>query len=316
MAAAGLHPAGPGAGHRGGAGGRSRAARPSTRCWWRCWPDRHPSPCRTRPAHPVPRGATRCCWPSMAGLLAWAVEPTMRVWQAPPTWAEALAFSPVGGGPRPGPASGRQPGQRACPRPGARLARGARPSSSCPSCSPACSCSPPPTSWPTSAGRSASGAGSAGTAKPPSAASSCCSCSTRSTIVGGGWLIDGHWTRSWRLRALLLLSAVCASLTPQIASFGSGPLVAELPRLLLVVLLPLVAAAAMAGLWAQTFLLTGLMLDAIRGRRPAVEACHAPLARGCGQGCDLQLRLHGCWSSWPGCCKRPCSGRSSPPRRR
>ena len=34
----------------------------------------------------------------MAGLITWAVEPTMRVWQAPPTWTEALAFSPVGGG--------------------------------------------------------------------------------------------------------------------------------------------------------------------------------------------------------------------------
>ena len=47
---------------------------------------------------------------------------------------------------------------------------------------------------------------------------------------------------------------------------------AELPRVLLVVLLPLVCAAAMVGLWAQTFLLTGLMLDAIHGRRPAVDA--------------------------------------------
>ena len=26
-------------------------------------------------------------------------------------------------------------------------------------------------------------------------------------IVGGGWLIDGRWTRSWRLRGLLLLAA-------------------------------------------------------------------------------------------------------------
>ena len=31
-------------------------------------------------------------------LLAWSVNDTMRVWQAPPTWHEALAFSPLGGG--------------------------------------------------------------------------------------------------------------------------------------------------------------------------------------------------------------------------
>ena len=48
-------------------------------------------------------------------------------------------------------------------------------------------------------------------------------------LVGGGWLMDGRWTRSWRLRALLLLSAVFASLTPQIASFGSGAAIAGLP---------------------------------------------------------------------------------------
>ena len=93
-------------------------------------------------------------------------------------------------------------------------------------------------------------------------------------IVGGGWLIDGHWTRSWRLRALLLLSAVLRqphAADRELRFRPAGGRAAPAPAASCC--LPLVAAAAMAGLWAQTFLLTGLMLDAIRGRRPAVDAC-------------------------------------------
>src|SRR3954464_9689705 len=53
---------------------------------------------------PAARLDSRAGWlaPSAIGvltfLLAWSVSDTMRVWQAPPTWHEALAFSPVGGG--------------------------------------------------------------------------------------------------------------------------------------------------------------------------------------------------------------------------
>ena len=36
--------------------------------------------------------------------------------------------------------------------------------------------------------------------------------------------------------------------------------------------MPALAAVALAGLWAQTFLLTGVALDAMRGRRPTYEA--------------------------------------------
>ncbi len=206
-----------------------------------------------------------------AGLIAWAVDPAMRVWQAPPTWAEALAMSPVGGGLGlvlllgGNVASG--------------LARGR------------------PLGWREAAalfllpflftslfllssahlladigryvgvGRWFGWYGEATFGRIV-----LLFLFNEIAIVGGGWLIDGHWTRSWRLRALLLLSAVAASLTPQIASLGAGPHVADLPRIVLVVLLPLISAAALAGLWAQTFLLTGLMLDAMHGRRPTVSA--------------------------------------------
>ena len=92
-------------------------------------------------------------------------------------------------------------------------------------------------------------------------------------LVGGAWLMDGRWTRSWRLRGLLLLSAVFASLTPQARELRRRrrPWPA-LPYLLQLVLVPAMAAVALAGLWAQTFLLTGVALDAMRGRRPTYEA--------------------------------------------
>ena len=83
----------------------------SRRCWWAQSAARPSTRCGGSAGRIVilravardrlaPRAARRdaLLLAAMAGLLAWAVEPTMRVWQAPPTWAEALAFSPVGGG--------------------------------------------------------------------------------------------------------------------------------------------------------------------------------------------------------------------------
>ena len=92
-------------------------------------------------------------------------------------------------------------------------------------------------------------------------------------VVGGGWLIDRRWSRSPRLHGLLLLAAVFASLTPRLASFGASEPMAALPSILQIPAVPAMAAIALAGLWAQTFLLTGVALDAIRGRRPTGDAC-------------------------------------------
>ena len=208
---------------------------------------------------------------AMAGLLAWAVEPGMRVWQAPPTWTEALAMSPVGGGL----ALAILLGGNVVSVLTRGRALGWREATAL-FCLPFLFTSLFLLSSAhlladigrfVGIGRWFGWYGEATFGRIV-----LLFLFNEVAIVGGGWLIDGHWTRSWRLRALLLLSALCASLTPQIASFGSGPLVAELPRIVLVALLPLIASAAMAGLWAQTFLLTGLMLDAIHGRRPALEA--------------------------------------------
>ena len=102
---------------------------------------------------------------------------------------------------RPGAAAGRPAWLSALARGRAlRLARGARRSSSCPSCSPACSCSPPPISWPTSAAAVGIGRWFGWYGEATFGRIVLLFLFNEIAIVGGGWLIDGHWTRSWRLR--------------------------------------------------------------------------------------------------------------------
>ena len=208
----------------------------------------------------------------MSGALALAVDPALRVWQAPPTWAEALAFSPVGGGLALGLLLG---GDLA----GALLRR------RCLGWREALALFILPFLFTSlfllsSAHLLADIGRTVGVGRwfgwygeATFGRAVMLFVFNEVAVVGGGWLMDGRWARSWRLRGLLLVSAVATSLTPQIASLGSGTAVAALPKLVQLVVLPALAAAAFAGLWAQTFLLTGVMLDAIRGRRPTYAAC-------------------------------------------
>jgi cyclic beta-1,2-glucan synthetase len=83
-----------------------------------------------------------------------------------------------------------------------------------------------------------------------------------------GLLVTKRWIKDLRIHALLILSAAGSSLTPEVADIGSGVFVASLP---LILALPFTLFAVMlsqAGLWAQTFLLTGMFMDAIHGKKP------------------------------------------------
>ena len=230
----------------------------------------------------------------------------MRVWQAPPTWHEALAFSPVGGG-----------------LALALLLGGASPRT--------LACAAAPLGWREAAAifllpylftslfllSSAHLLADLGRASASARWFGWYGEATfgrivllflfnEIVIVGGGWLMDGRWTRSWRLRGLLLLARVVRQ--PHAADRelrlrrDRGRAAAPCCRSWLV---PAIAAVALAGLWAQTFLLTGVTLDAIRGRRPTYDACVRPLARGCDQGRHLQLRLHAAGAVSPRCCQTP-----------
>lgn len=103
-------------------------------------------------------------------------------------------------------------------------------------------------------------------------------------LLGLGLAIDQRGTRSPRLHALLWVSAVWAALTPHVADLGSGALAAGLP---VWQQWPLVVGSAMlaqAGLWGQTFLITGALLDALKGRRPTALAALDHWRSGAGKG--------------------------------
>lgn len=83
-----------------------------------------------------------------------------------------------------------------------------------------------------------------------------------------GLVMDRRWCKDLRLHALLFASAVFAVLTPLIANAGAHLAPPGFPLLGMLMAAPLTAAVSQAGLWSQTFLLTGLLLDALNRRRP------------------------------------------------
>ncbi|MEK0084750.1 GH36-type glycosyl hydrolase domain-containing protein [Benzoatithermus flavus] len=207
--------------------------------------------------------------PALAvGLLALSADAGVKVWQAPARWADVLALSPVGAGlamamvlgaslwhsgrhDRPGPAQTLTllalpylfaalfllGSPHLLAEPGSFLAAGAGP-----------------------------------TAALVLGRTILLLTLSEIMVVGIGWLMDRRWTRDLRVHGLLVASALFAALTPQLASLGASAPLAALPRLLQIGLVPATAAIALAGLWAQTFLSTGIVLDALRGRRPTFVA--------------------------------------------
>ena len=289
---------------RGAAGRRWRRA--ALRAgWWPCSRADRPRAVRRRWAPQRRRFATRCCSAAMAGLLAWAIEPTMRVWQAPPTWTEALAFSPVGGGLALALLLGGHLVVALARGRALRLARGHGP---VPAALPVHQ--PVPALLRPSARRhrplsSAIGRWFGWYGEATFGRIVLLFLFNEITIVGGGWLIDGHWTRSWRLRAPAAAQRRLAQ-----------PLAADrelrvrrswwrnCPGSCSSCCLPLVAPRPWRALGPD---LPAHRPDARRDPRPPSRRRrqHPALARGCGQGRDLQLRLHGCWSSWRGCIQTP-----------
>ena len=92
-------------------------------------------------------------------------------------------------------------------------------------------------------------------------------------VVGIGFAMDRRSTRGLPLYALLLACAVFAAATPLIADCGVNRVAAIVAAML-----------AQAGLWAQTHLVTGALLDAIRGRRPTRRAALAHASEGLVKG--------------------------------
>jgi cyclic beta-1,2-glucan synthetase len=81
--------------------------------------------------------------------------------------------------------------------------------------------------------------------------------------------------RSALAHLTLLAVAVAAVAGPWVASFGSGATVASWPALARLVAVVASTAVSQAGLWGEAYLLTGLVLDAIRGAAPSRDSTAA-----------------------------------------
>jgi cyclic beta-1,2-glucan synthetase len=102
-------------------------------------------------------------------------------------------------------------------------------------------------------------------------------------------LIARRWIREGRVHALLLGSAAAASLTSVVATWGSGGTVARLPG---IIGIPTTLGATMlsqAGLWSQTFLITGMFMDAFHARKPTGYWCAEHYRFGAAKGAVYSL---------------------------
>ena len=102
-------------------------------------------------------------------------------------------------------------------------------------------------------------------------------------LVGLGYVLDGRWIRRPHFHVLLVGTSLLAAVTPQLADLGSGGLdLASLGAARLAAIA--IAAAAFATLWGQVYLVTGVVLDAFHGRRPATRTAVAHWREGALKG--------------------------------
>lgn len=103
-------------------------------------------------------------------------------------------------------------------------------------------------------------------------------------FVGVGLLMDRRLTRDWWLYGLLMLCAAHAAFSPLLADMVSGPAISALPLPLQIVGVAVGTGLAQAGLWAETFLVTGILMDALHRRRPTFYAARIHWRGGLGKG--------------------------------
>ena len=103
-------------------------------------------------------------------------------------------------------------------------------------------------------------------------------------FIGVGLVMDRRSTRGVALHALLLASAAFAAATPWIADAAASPVALGVGGTAWRIAAVAAAALAQAGLWVETHLVTGALLDAIRGRRPTRRAAYHHAGEGLARG--------------------------------
>lgn len=103
-------------------------------------------------------------------------------------------------------------------------------------------------------------------------------------LLGSGWLIDRRIAWRWPSHALVLVASALVAASPLIADLGDHAALASWPDLLHGLAAVPLAAASQCGLWAETFLVTGILLDAIRSKRPTPRAAFTHWRAGLERG--------------------------------
>ncbi len=94
----------------------------------------------------------------------------------------------------------------------------------------------------------------------------------------------GHILGLGRLWGVLVLAAAAAGFSPLWAELGASAWAAALPFLLPSIAAVVGVALAQGSLWAEVFLVTGLIMDAMRGRRPTWYWGYPAFRDGLGRG--------------------------------
>ncbi|HMM44333.1 MAG TPA: hypothetical protein PKE41_01725 [Candidatus Macondimonas sp.] len=103
-------------------------------------------------------------------------------------------------------------------------------------------------------------------------------------VWGMGLLVDGRASRDVRLLAAAVLCGGWAAWTPVMADWGSSAtLIAWHPLAALTAVVAL-AALAQAGLWAQTFFITALLMQGLRDQRPQAVTLAPQIREGATKG--------------------------------
>ncbi len=101
--------------------------------------------------------------------------------------------------------------------------------------------------------------------------------------AGLGLATKGRFEGSIRLHLTLLAASVAAILAPWVADYGASGAVPGWAGWLQPVVTVLAAAVAEAGLWAEVYLITGLLLDAVAGFAPTGAASQRHAVGGMGK---------------------------------
>lgn len=110
-------------------------------------------------------------------------------------------------------------------------------------------------------------------------------CSFNVIVANGLSLVTrGTWLRSATTYLTLLLVAVAGIVAPIVAHIGSGSTVASWPSVLRSGAAVVTTMFSQAGLWAEVYLITGMILDAIYGRGPTTVAVTGSSMQGVTKG--------------------------------